>query len=184
MTKKILLAAALLAALPAAPAAAQVLAVEPFGTYGFYGSLPETSARLEGGWGFGARATLRFAPRLAAFGTVQRSAPEVLGQLPFGVAVSGDKVTVDHWSAGLEFSRRRGDVGPGAMPLALSAGLGQVRYEDGPTDLAGSLGAAAGARLAPNFALRSGITDYISRYDGDRGWVNQVFVRVGGELSL
>ncbi len=184
MTPKILLAAALLAALPAAPAAAQLLAVEPFGTYGFYGSLPETSARLEGGWGFGARATLRFAPRLAAFGTVQRSAPEVLGRLPFGVVASGEKLTVDHWSAGLEFSRHRGDAGPGAMPLALSAGVGQVRYEDGPTDLAGSLGAAAGARLAPNFALRYGITDYISRYDGDGGWVNQVFVRVGGELSL
>lgn len=184
MTKKILMAAALLAVLPAAPAAAQVVAVEPFGTYGFYGSLPETSARLETGWGFGARATLRFAPRLAAFGTVQRSAPELLGQLPFGEAVSGDRVTVDHWSAGLEFSRYGGDAGPGAIPLALSAGLGQVRYEDGPTDLAGSLGASAGARLAPNFALRYGITDYISRYDGDRGWVNQVFVRVGGELSL
>jgi hypothetical protein len=180
MTKKILLAAALLAPLHAAPAAAQLLAVEPFGTYGFYGSLPETNARLEGGWGFGARATLRFAPRLAAFGTAQRSAPELLGRLPFGVAVSGDKVTVDHWSAGLEYSRYR----EGALPLALSAGIGQVRYEDGPTDLAGSVGAAAGARLGPNFALRYGITDYVSRFDGDRGWVNQVFVRVGGELSL
>jgi hypothetical protein len=184
MTKKILFAAALLALLPAAPAAAQLLAVEPFGTYGFYGSLPETNARLEGGWGFGARATLRFAPRLAAFGTAQRSAPELLGRLPFGAAISGDKVTVDHWSAGLEYSRFREGDGPGALPLALSAGIGQVRYEDGPTDLAGSLGAAAGARLGPNFALRYGITDYVSRFDGDRGWVNQVFVRVGGELSL
>ena len=184
MTRKILLAAALLAALPSAPAAAQLLTVEPFATYGFFGSLPETSARLEGGWGFGARATLRFAPRLAAFGTAQRSAPELLGTLPFGVVVSGDRVTVDHWSAGLEYSRYRGGEGPGALPLALSAGVGQVRYEDGPTDLAASLGAAAGARLGPNFALRYGITDYVSRYDGDRGWVNQVFVRVGGELSL
>ncbi len=184
MTKKILLAAALLAVLPAAPAAAQLLAVEPFGTYGFYGSLPETRARLEGGWGFGARATLRFAPRLAVFGMAQRSAPEVLGQLPFGGVESGEKLTVDHWSAGLEFSRYREGAGPGALPLALSAGVGQVRYEDGPTDLAGSIGASAGARLGPNFALRYGVTDYISRYDGDRGWVNQVFVRIGGELSL
>lgn len=184
MNRKILLAAALLAALPAAPAAAQLVSVEPFGTYGFYGSLPETSARLEGGWGFGARATLRFAPRLAAFGTAQRSRPELLGQLPFGEAESGDRVTVDHWSAGLEYSRFRGDAGPGALPLALSAGIGQVRYEDGPTDLAASLGASAGAQLGPNFALRYGITDYVSRYDGEGRLVNQLFVRVGIELSL
>ena len=184
MNRKVLLAAALLAALPAAPAAAQLVSVEPFGTYGFYGSLPETSARLEGGWGFGARATLRFAPRLAAFGTAQRSRPELLGQLPFGGAESGDKVTVEHWSAGLEYSRFRGDAGPGALPLALSAGVGQVRYEDGPTDLAASLGASAGAQLGPNFALRYGITDYVSRHDGEGGLVNQLFVRVGFVLSL
>lgn len=184
MTRKILLAAALLAALPAAPAAAQLLSAEPFGTYGFYGSLPETNGRLEGGWGIGARATLRFAPRLAAFGTAQRSAPRLLGRLPFGTAESGDRVTVDHWSAGLEYSRFRGAAGPGALPLALSAGVGQVRYEDGPTDLAASLGASAGAQLGPNFALRYGITDYVSRYDGGDGWVNQVFVRVGAELSI
>ncbi|HEX8273887.1 MAG TPA: hypothetical protein VF615_14710 [Longimicrobiaceae bacterium] len=184
MTRTILLAAALLAALPAAPAAAQLLSAEPFAAYGFYGSLPETRARLEGGWGVGARATLRFAPRLAVFGTAQRSRPELLGQLPFGTVGSGDKLTVDHWSAGLEYSRYGSQAGPGALPLALSLGAGQVRYEDGPTDLAGILGASAGVRLGPNFSLRYGVTDYVSRYDGGDEWVNQVFARVGGEFSI
>lgn len=184
MTHKILLAAALLAALPSAPAAAQLLSAEPFAAYGFYGSLPDTRARLEGGWGAGARATLRFAPRLAVFGTAQRSRPDLLGQLPFGMVDSGDRVTVDHWSAGLEYSRYGSQAGPGALPLALSAGVGQVRYEDGPTDLAGMLGASAGVRMGPSFSLRYGVTDYISRYDGGDGWVNQVFARVGAEFSI
>jgi len=184
MTRTILLAAALLAALPAAPAAAQLLSVEPFAAYGFYGSLPDTRARLEGGWGLGARATLRFAPRLAVFGTAQRSRPQLLGQLPFGTVDSGDRVAVDHWSAGLEYSRFSSQAGPGALPLALSAGVGQVRYEDGPTDPAASIGASAGVRVGPNFSLRYGVVDYISRYDGGDEWVNQVFARVGAEFSI
>jgi hypothetical protein len=187
MTKTTLAAAVLLAAV-AAPAAAQLpgrhLSVEPFATYGFYGKLPETSARLEGDWGLGARASLRVLPRFALFVTAQRSTPRVLGQLGFGDVASGGNLTVDSWSAGLEYSRFPSGGVEGILPLVLSAGLGQVSYEDGPTDLAANLGIATGMQIGSNFALRYGFTDYVSRFDGDRGWVNQYFLRVGGELSI
>lgn len=184
MTRKILFGTALLSAVLAAPAAAQHVSLEPFATYGFYGKLPGTNARLEGDWGVGGRAALHLTPRWAAFGTAQRTTPQVLGQLPFGVVVSGGDVTVDHWSAGLEYSYFPRDAAEGMLPLSLSAGVGQARYEDGPTDLALNLGISGALQLGPSLALRYGLTDYVSRFDGDRGWTNQLFARIGAELSF
>lgn len=187
MKKKLLSGAVLLSAALAAPlpAAAQGrVAVEPSVGWGFYGTLPDTRARLEGGWAYGARAAVRPLARWGVYGHAQRSRPRLLGQLPFGTAESGDRVTVDHWSAGLEYSYHRWDATGEALPLVLQAGIGRASYEGGPSDPAANLGVSGGARLAPGVTLRYHLNDYVSNYDGDRGWVNQVFARVGVELSL
>lgn len=187
MKKTIWSGAVLLSAALAAPPPAEaqgVVAVEPSVGWGFFGTLPDTRARLEGGWAYGARAAIRPLPRWGVYGHAQRSRPRLLGQLPFGSAESGDRVTVDHWSAGLEYSYHRWDARGESLPLVLQAGLGRAMYEGGPSDLAANVGISGGARLAPRVALRYSLNDYVSNYDGDRGWVNQVFARVGLELSL
>ena len=186
--KRTLFVAALLSTVAAVPAAAQLpmkrIFLEPYVGYGFYGTLPETGAKLEGGFAYGGRASLRLAQQWAVFGDFRRSRPEVLGQLPFGVQVSGDRITVDHWSAGVEFAYAPRGGAEGMLPVILEAGLGQARYEDGPTDLAASLGISSALPLGPNLSLRYGVTDYVSNFDGDRGIVNQVFATVGAELAF
>ncbi|HEX2189748.1 MAG TPA: hypothetical protein VHG51_12655 [Longimicrobiaceae bacterium] len=187
MKKQILSGVVLLAAALAAPgpAAAQGrLAVEPSVGWGFFGTLPDTRARLEGGWAYGARAAIRPLARWGVYGHVQRSRPQLLGQLPFTGVDSGDRITVEHWSAGLEYSYHRWETGAEALPLVLQAGIGRTSYEGGPSDAAVSLGVSGGVPFAPGVSLRYGINDYLSNYDGGAGWVNQVFARIGLELSL
>lgn len=186
--KRTLFVAALLSLAAAAPSAAQLPAkrvfLEPYVGYGFYGTLPESDAKLEGSLAYGGRASLRLARQWAVFGDFRRSRPEVLGQLPFGVRVSGDQVTVDHWSAGVEFSYAPLGGAEGVLPVILEAGLGQTRYEDGPADLAANLGVSSAVPLGPNLSLRYGFNDYVSNFDGDRGIVNQLFVTFGAELAF
>lgn len=186
--KRILFVAALFSTVAAAPAVAQLpvkrVLVEPYVGYGFYGTLPETNARLEGGVAYGGRASLRLTPQWAVFGDFRRSRPEVLGQLPFGLRVSGDRITVDHWSAGVEFSYAPRGGAEGMLPVILEAGLGQARYEDGPTDLAANLGISSALPLSPNLSIRYGVNDYVSSFHGDRGIVNQIFATVGAELAF
>lgn len=183
MTKRTLLAVVLFSATTGAPAAAQRLGVEPFAGWGFYGALPETSAKLEGGFAYGARAAVRVLPRWGVFGQVQRSRPRVLGTLPFGSAESGDRITVDHWSAGLEFAYAGRDPASGALPLVLQAGAGRAEYDGGPSDLAVNVGVTSAVPLSRRLVLRYSLNDYISSYAGD-GLVNQVFVRIGAELAI
>ncbi|HEV2148739.1 MAG TPA: hypothetical protein VGR37_15145 [Longimicrobiaceae bacterium] len=190
MTHRTLLAAVLLSAAAALPAASQApgrllsVSVEPYVGYGFFGTLPTRDARLEGDWMLGARAGLRLLPQWSAFGDFRRSTPRVTGRLPFGVVVHGEHVTVEHWSAGLAYSQVPRGGAEGMLPLALEAGVGQARYEGGPTDLALNLGISSGIAFSPNLAIRYGANSYVSNFDGDRGWTNQVFLTVGAQLSL
>jgi hypothetical protein len=155
------------------PAAGQMggnVTVEPFVGYGFFGDLPETGINLESAFTFGGRAAYRFAPQWAGFATFQRSTPS--------------EINVDHWSAGIEFAYAPRGGAEGVLPVLLEVGLGQARYQDGPSDFAANIGVASALQLTPNFAIRYGANDYISNYDGDNGVVNQVFVRIGGELRF
>ena len=184
--KKQILSAALLSLALAAPAAAQAprISVEPYAGYGFYGSLPDGAGELEADVAYGARGSFHLSPQWALFGSFQRSTPQVVQQLPLGFRVEGGEVDVDHWSAGVEFSYVPRGGAEGMLPVLLEAGLGQVRYAGGQNDLAANLGIASALRLSRGFAIRYGANDYISNFDGDRGITNQVFVRVGAELSF
>lgn len=184
MKKLVLLSAlALGVALPAS-AEAQMggrLSVEPFVGYAFFGELPESNARLEADLAYGGRVGYQLAPQWGAFGSFQRSTPEVTGTL-FGIG--GGPINVDQWSAGVEFSYVPRGGAEGMLPILLEAGLGQTRYESGTNDLAVNIGIASALHLTPNFAIRYGANDYISNYRNGNGIVNQVTVRVGAELSL
>ena len=156
-----------------APAAAQTggrVTVQPYAGYGFFGDLPDTNFTLESDLSLGARVGYAFSPQWALFANAQRSTPS--------------DVNVDHWSAGVEFSYVPRGGAEGMLPILLEAGLGQARYENGPSDFAVNLGIASALQLTPNFAIRYGANDYISNYDGDRGVVNQIFVQVGAELRF
>ena len=185
--KRILLSALALAAVSTTPAAAQMaggrISVEPYVGYGFYGELPETETTLEADVAYGARAAFQLSPQFAAFGNFQRSTPSVTGRLPFGFSTQEGEITVDHWSAGVEFSYVPRGGAEGMLPVLLEAGLGQARYEGGESDLAVNLGLASALQLSPNLALRYGANDYISNFQ-DRGITNQIFVRVGAELTF
>lgn len=186
--KRILLSALALAAVSTTPATAQFaggrISVEPYVGYGFYGALPETNATLEADVAYGARASFQLSPQFAAFGNFQRSTPEVTGaRLPFGFADQTGEIDVDHWSAGVEFSYVPRGGAEGMLPVLLEAGLGQARYGGGESDLAVNLGLASALQFTPNLALRYGVNDYISNFQ-DRGITNQVFVRVGAELTF
>ena len=183
--KRSLFAAAVVAAALAAPASAQTagLSVESYVGYGFFGKLPDNGGELEADVAFGGRASFQVSPQLGLYGNFQRSTPRVSQSLPLGFRVEEGEITVDHWSAGVEFSFP-GSGGVGMSPLSLEAGLGQVRYEGGQNDLAANVGITGTLPLAPNVALRLGANDFISNFQGDRGTVNQVFLKAGLELSF
>ena len=186
MKKYTLFAAVLLSAAAVAPATAQVgegrLSVEPYVGYGFFGSLPGTDATLEPDIALGARAGYQLSPQFALFGNYQRSTPTVTGNVA-GIRIEAGETNVDHWSAGVEFSYIPRGGAEGMLPILLEAGLGQVRYEGGESDLAANIGIASALQLGRNFAIRYGANDYISNFR-DEGITNQVFVRVGGELRF
>jgi hypothetical protein len=186
--RRILLAAALLLPALASPAAAQLggsLSVTPFLGYGFYGRLPDGGPKLNEALAYGARAAVQLTPQFAAFGEYQRSTPHT------GDAVE-HRVTVDHWSAGIEFSYIARGGAEGMLPVLLEAGVGQARYDFeevlGPppsvADLAVNVGLASALRLTPNVGIRYGVNDYISNFDHDRGIVNQIFARAGVEVRF
>lgn len=186
MRKRMILGLAIFAAVAAAPADAQFggrISAEPFVGYGFFGSLPETSASLEADLTYGARLGYQMSPQWALFATGQRSTPEVTGSLA-GVQISQGELTVDHWSAGVEFSYVPRGGAEGMLPILMEAGLGQARYAGGSNDLAVNIGIASALRLSPNFAIRYGANDYISNYRNGNGITNQIFVRVGGEFTF
>lgn len=173
MKKLIYPAFALAFAVMAAPTDAEAqmggrLSVEPYVGYGFFGSLPAGYGELEADLAYGGRVAYQLRPQWAAFGNFQRSSPS--------------DVTVDHWSAGVEFSYVPRGGAEGMLPILMEAGLGQARYP-GDSDLAVNIGLASALRLSPRLAIRYGVNDYISNYDGE-GIVNQIFVRVGAELTF
>jgi len=185
MMKRAIFSLGVLSLALAAPAAAQQasrISVEPYVGYGFFGNLPETASKLEADVAYGARAAYQFSPQWALFGNYQRSTPELKTR---GVGL-GD-VTVDHWAAGIEFSYTPRGGAEGMLPILMEAGLGQARYKDfssgDESDLAVKLGLSSALQLTPNFAIRYGADDYISSFR-DNGVVNQVFVRIGAELSF
>jgi hypothetical protein len=190
-TLLVALLAAAAAATAATPAAAQGIGhvtIEPYAGYGFYGSLPDSGEELEAAVAYGGRAALQVTPQFALFGNFQRSKPEVKG------GVFERNATVDHWSAGVEFSYVPRGGAEGMFPVILEAGLGQARYDfsEAPVvggdpkfqDLAANLGLASALRLSPNLSIRYGVNDYISNFHEDQGMTNQVFVRVGAELKF
>lgn len=171
-------------AVVAAPASAQFggrLSVEPFVGYGFFGDLPESDAELGAALSYGGRVGYQIGTQWGAFGTFQRSKPELTGA---GSGLSGEDINVDHWSAGIEFSYVPRGGAERMLPVLLEAGLGQARYQDGPSDLAVNLGIASAIEMTPNIRIRYGANDYISNFGEDLGIVNQIFVRVGVELAL
>lgn len=188
--KRILFALTAVSAVAVAPLAAQQaptrFAVEPYGGYGFYGDLPDTNTRLDPAIAYGARAAFQLAPQWSVFGNFQRSSPERITGLG-GVEANAGTVDVDHWAAGVEFSYVPRGGAEGMLPLVLEAGLGQARYSGfaggGEDDLAVKLGISSALQLSRNLAIRYGADDYISNFR-DNGVVNQIFVRVGAELSF
>ena len=176
---------ALLLAAAALPASAQMagrLSLQPYVGYGFFGTLPVNGPELKESVTYGGRASFGLSEQFGVFGNFQRSQPNEAGTL-------ADKVNVDHWSAGVEFSYVPRGGAQGMLPIILEAGMGQVRYGGGGifgadnTDLLANLGIASALELSPNFAIRYGANDYISNYNG-RGLTNQVFVQVGAEFTL
>jgi hypothetical protein len=185
--KKMVMAVALLSVASVAPANAQMmggrLSVEPYAGYGFFGALPGTNTTLEADVAFGGRAGFQLAPQWGVFGNFQRSTPAVTGSLA-GIPVGQGDLTVDHWSAGIEFSYVPRGGAEGMLPILLEAGVGQARYGGLNSDLAVNLGLASALQLTPNFGIRYGVNDYISNYRNGDGIVNQIFVRVGAEVTF
>ena len=191
MLKRTFLSLALLSAAAAAPAAAQMgptarLTVEPYAGYGFFGDLPEEAPSLEDAVAYGGRVAYQLSPQWAVFGNYQRSEPGIED-------LEGVEVTVDHWAGGVEFSYVPRGGAEGMLPIVLEAGLGQARYsdlqignvtiEDTESDLAVKLGLSSALQLSPRFGIRYGVDDYISNFQDD-GIVNQIFARVGAEISF
>lgn len=159
------------------------ISVEPYAAYGFYGNLPDGGPELKSAPAFGARAAYQLSPQWAVFGNYQRSQPEV--------GDSGVDVKVDHWSTGVEFSYAPRGGAEGILPILLEAGVGQARYSvDGGvlgdsdrSDLAVNIGIGSALQLTRNVAVRYGVNDYISNFD-DRGITNQIFAKVGAEITF
>ena len=186
MNRLIVAGIALVSAFAAAPAEGQFggrLSAEPYVGYGFFGSLPKTGAELQADLAFGARVGYRMSQQWGVFGSFQRSTPGVTGNLA-GVRVDQGEIDLDHWSAGIEFSYVPRGGAERMLPVLLEAGLGQARYGGGSSDLAVNLGIASALQLSPRLAIRYGANDYVSNYRNGDGIVNQIFVRVGAELSF
>jgi hypothetical protein len=186
MIKRILLATTVLAVGATAPLTAQAnplqrISIEPYVGYNFFGSLPETDATLEADVAFGARAAYQLSPQWAVFGNFQRSTPDVTGSFR---GVSNESMNVDHWAGGIEFSYVPRGGAEGMLPIVIEAGLGQARYDGWDNDLAVKLGISSALRLSHNLAIRYGVDDYISNFQGDQGVVNQFVARVGAELRF
>lgn len=169
---------AVLMAVPAEAQLGQRFAVEPYFAYGFFGELPEAEITLEAAPTFGVRAAYHFAPQWAVFGNFQRSNPAMTREL---TDIDLGEMTVDHWSAGVEFAYIPRGGAEGMIPLYFEAGLGQARYESDVNSFAVNLGLASGLRLTDYFGVRYGVNDYISNYNDD-GLINQIFVNVGVEF--
>src|SRR5690606_7912815 len=166
---------ALAAAMFAGEAHAQLggrLSVEPYVAYGFFGDLPDTNVTIEADLALGAKVGYQLSPQWTAFVNGQRATPD------------GGGGNIDHWSAGVEFAYVPRGGAEGMLPILLEAGLGQARYENGPSDFAANIGLASALQLSRNFGIRYGVNDYISNFNNGDGIVNQIFVRVGAELSL
>lgn len=173
--KKLAIALALSGAMFAGEAHAQLggrLSVEPYVAYGFFGDLPDTETTLEADVAYGAKIGYQLTPQFSPFVNFQRATPE------------GAPGNVDHWSAGVEFAFVPRGGAEGMLPILLEAGLGQARYENGPSDLAANIGVASAIRFSRNFSIRYGVNDYISNFNDGNGLVNQIFVRIGAELAL
>jgi hypothetical protein len=183
MRKWILMGIGVALAATAATAEAQLggrLSAEPYVGYGFFGDLPDTNASLDASIAFGGRVGYQLSDQWGLYGNYQRSQPSLTGTL----AGLGDRdLNVDHWSGGIEFSYVPRGGAEGMLPVLLEAGVGQARYSGLDSDFAVNLGIASAFQLSPNFAIRYGANDYISNYRGD-GIVNQIFVRVGAELTF
>lgn len=187
MRGRVWVAAGLLAAWTAgaraqeAPPPPPRVSLTPFVAYGFYGALPDDGPELMGDVGLGMRAAYRVAPRLAFFGTFQRTTPELEG---------GGNVQVDHWSVGAEYTLRF-DGGDDVPPLLLEAGVGQARYdfdglmgEDAFADLALNVGIASVVRITDQFLVRYGANDYLSEFGDGGDIVNHFFAHAGVEFRF
>lgn len=203
--KYTLFAVPLLCAALAAPATAQTglfggmhVSAEPYVGYGFFGTLPN-GPKLDAALAYGGRVALELSPQWAAFANYQRSEPKLDD--------FGDKATVDHWSAGVEFSYVPRGGAEGMLPILIEAGVGQARYDFAPgndvynspdinalrvgagedpneeNDLAANIGIASTLQLVPDFGIRYGANDYISNFN-EQGITNQIFVHVGAEFRF
>lgn len=191
MVKALMVSAALSAAIVATPASAQFaqqagrISLEPYVAYGFFGNLPGGGPNLQAAVAYGGKVGLKLSPQFALIGNYQRSEPE-------DQDFAGSQVTVDHWSAGVEFDYAPRGGAEGLIPILLEAGVGQVRYPSGDrffassslNDLAANIGIGSAFRFTPNFSIRYGVNDYISNYRGGDGITNQVFGRIGAELRF
>mgnify|MGYP002779279242 FL=1 len=186
MWKLIFLSVALASVLGAKASEAQMggrLSVEPYIGYNFFGGLPESDSKIEPDIAYGGRVAYQLAPQWALFGNFQRSTPEFVLETT-GVTASFGERNVDHWSAGVEFSYVPRGGAEGMLPILLEVGAGQARYEGGTSDTAVNLGIASSIQFTPQIAIRYGVNDYISNYNGGDGIVNQVTARVGAEISF
>lgn len=184
MKKLIIAGIILLSSIIHAPAEAQLggrLVLEPYVAYGFFGDLPESPTKLEGDVAYGGRVAFQMSQQFALFVNGQRSTPLATGGF---LGLGQREINVDHWSGGVEFSYVPRGGAEGMLPILLEAGLGQARYEGGPSDFAANVGIASALRLTPNFGIRYGVNDYISNFRDGNGVVNQIFVRVGAEVRL
>jgi opacity protein-like surface antigen len=184
MLKRSLFATAFFALAAAAPATAQVaqrLSVEPYVGYEFFGSLPDTNAKLEAAVSYGGRVGFQLSPQWSLFGNFQRSTPELTGTF---LGIGDRSMNVDRWAAGVEFSYVPRGGAEGMLPIQIEAGLGQTMYEHWDNDLTVKLGLSSALQLSPNFAVRYGVDDHISNFQGDRGVVNQLQARIGAELRF
>jgi len=185
--KRALFAGTMLAFAAALPLQAQQtpLSIEPYVGYNFFGSLPDSNVELQSTIAYGGRVAYQMRPQWALYSNFQRSEPDVViasGALP--IEFEAGSITVDQWSAGVEFSYVPRGGAEGMLPIQIEAGLGQTRYEGHTNDLAVKLGVSSAIQVMPRFAVRYGVDDYISNYNGDNGIVNQFTARVGGEFRF
>jgi hypothetical protein len=192
MMKRILAFSAVLGLAAATPVLAQTaggISVEPHVGYGFFGTLPDGGPRIEPAVAYGGRVAYQFADQFAVFGTAQQANTTVDNKVDVGgirLPAGTHDARVQHWSAGVEFSFVPRGGAERMLPILMEAGLGQARYRwagETESDFAVNLGIGSALQLSRNFSIRYGANDYISNF-AERGVANQIFVRVGGELTF